>query len=173
MKCMKKPLAVSFVFLLPLVIILLLSCSGSKPVAKPVAAASPATISANVAPGIENDILNLINQYRQKKGLPALQSNFVVTSEARRHTMQMATRRVPFGHNGMAARARFIKTKLPGVNAVAENVAYGNQTAEGVVSGWLNSPGHKKNIEGRYRLTGIGVARDVKSRLYFTQIFTD
>ncbi|MBC8032838.1 MAG: CAP domain-containing protein [Chitinophagaceae bacterium] len=114
-----------------------------------------------------------MNKHRKKKGLAPLESNFIITSEARRHTMEMATRRVPFGHNGIAYRSKFIRTKIPGVNAVAENVAYGSQSAEGVVAGWLNSAGHKKNIEGKYRITGIGVARDVKSQLYFTQIFAD
>ncbi len=150
------------------------SCSGSKPATKPVAAApAPALVDANVAPAIETEILNLVNKYRKTKGLSPLQTNFVVESQARRHTLDMATRRVPFGHDGIAARSKLIRTKISGVNAVAENVAYGNQTAESVVDSWLNSPGHKKNIEGNYRLTGIGVARDIKSQLYFTQIFTD
>jgi uncharacterized protein YkwD len=60
---------------------------------------------------------------------------------------------------------------VPGTNAVAENVAFGSSTAKEVVDGWLNSPGHKKNIEGNYKLTGIGVARDQQAKLYFTQIF--
>jgi len=40
------------------------------------------------------------------------------------------------------------------------------------VDGWLNSPGHKKNIEGNFTLTGIGYARDHKGNIYFTQIFS-
>ena len=36
------------------------------------------------------------------------------------------------------------------VSEVGENVAAGQMTAREVVDGWLNSPGHKKNIEGRF-----------------------
>lgn len=147
------------------------ACSNSKPVAERTTAPATARVSAKIAPGMEDQIMDLINQHRKKKGLPALQFNLVIASVAREHTMNMATKRVAFGHGGFSARFKYITSKVPGATAVSENVAYGSYTAEEVVKGWLNSPEHKKNIEGNYRLTGIGVARDMKSRLYFTQIF--
>ena len=151
------------------------SCSSTKPATKPAATATSAStlVTANIAPGIEDDILNLVNNYRKTKGLPALQSNFVIASSARQHTMSMATRRVAFGHNGFSARSKYIISKVSGVKAVSENVGFGNQSAQSMVDSWLKSPEHKKNIEGNYRLTGIGVARDIKAKLYFTQIFAD
>ena len=157
----------------------LISCSGSKSTSsasKPkttTTTETPKTTPANLAPGLEDAILGLVNDHRKKKGLPALESNFVIETEARRHTMSMATHSVPFGHNGFSYRSKVITTKVPGTSATAENVAYGSKTAEEVVAGWLKSPGHKKNIEGKFRLTGIGVARDAKSVLYFTQIFAN
>jgi uncharacterized protein YkwD len=117
--------------------------------------------------------LDLINQYRRKKGLPALATDPVIEAEARRHTIAMASHRSPFGHDGFSYRSKVITSKIPGVTATAENVAYGSRSAKEVVDGWLRSPGHKKNIEGKYKLTGIGVARDENSRLYFTQIFAN
>jgi uncharacterized protein YkwD len=39
------------------------------------------------------------------------------------------------------------------------------------VQGWLESPGHRENIEGPYELTGVGVASNAKGEVYFTQIF--
>jgi uncharacterized protein YkwD len=45
-------------------------------------------------------------------------------------------------------------------------------SAKEVVEGWLNSPGHKRNIEGDFTLTGIGVAKNNKGIIYYTQIFT-
>ncbi|HJU45610.1 MAG TPA: CAP domain-containing protein [Chitinophagaceae bacterium] len=150
------------------------SCSNSKPVAAKSAVAAPANrVSAKVAPGLEEQILELINRHRKTKGLPALQYNYVIATVAREHTMNMATKRVAFGHGGFSARSKYIRSKISGVMVVAENVAFGSMTAEEVVKGWLNSPPHKKNIEGNFRLTGIGVARDVKSTLYFTQIFAN
>ncbi|AXY78606.1 CAP domain-containing protein [Paraflavitalea soli] len=114
-----------------------------------------------------------MNQHRKKKGLPALSSNPVIEAEARRHTIAMASHQSPFGHDGFSYRSKVITSKVAGVTATAENVAYGSRSAEEVVNGWLKSSGHKKNIEGKYKLTGIGVARDEKSVLYFTQIFAN
>jgi hypothetical protein len=34
----------------------------------------------------------------------------------------------------------------------------GPMGAREVVDGWLHSPGHRRNIEGDFRLTGIGLA---------------
>ena len=127
--------------------------------------------TASTAPKLEDDILVLINKHRKSKGLPALTNSLVIETEARRHSMAMATKRIGFGHDGFSIRSKIVTSKVPGTNAVAENVAFGSNTAKEVVDGWLKSAGHKKNIEGNYRLTGIGVARDQQSRLYFTQIF--
>jgi len=133
---------------------------------------APRTItSASTAPGLEADILALVNKYRKSKGLMALQENVVIEAEARRHSMAMATNRIPFGHDGFNIRSKIITSKVPGTNAVAENVAFGSSTAKEVVDGWLNSAGHKKNIEGNYTFTGIGVARDKNAKLFYTQIF--
>ncbi len=127
--------------------------------------------SASTAPKLEDDILILINRYRKSKGLPELTNNLAIETEARRHSMAMATKRIAFGHDGFNIRSKIVTSKVPGTNAVAENVAFGSNTAKEVVDGWLNSAGHKKNIEGNYKYTGIGVARDQQSKLYFTQIF--
>ena len=45
--------------------------------------------------------------------------------------------------------------------------------AKQVVNMWLNSDGHRKNIEGNYNLTGIGVVKGKDGALYFTQIFVN
>ena len=49
--------------------------------------------------------------------------------------------------------------------------AMGILSAGEVVNMWLNSPGHKRNIEGNFTLTGIGIAEADNGYLYFTQIF--
>ena len=155
------------------VIVMVASCTpATKPASTPVEKKeNPETIVANIAPAYEEQILNAVNNYRKKKGLPVLQSNFVISAEARKHSMNMATRRTPFGHNGISARTKIITGKVNGVSFVAENVAHGSMSAQEVVNGWIQSSGHRKNMEGNYTLTGIGVARNQKSELYFTQIF--
>ncbi|NML23700.1 CAP domain-containing protein [Pseudoflavitalea sp. G-6-1-2] len=112
-----------------------------------------------------------MNKHRKAKGLAALQTHPAITEEARRHSMAMATNRIAFGHGGFNIRSKIVTSKIPGTNAVAENVAYGSTSAKEVVDGWIASTGHRKNIEGNYKYTGIGVARDKKGDLFFTQIF--
>ena len=83
----------------------------------------------------------------------------------------MATKRVPFGHAGFDQRIDALLDNIKGSDAAAENVAYGPKSAEDVVKMWLNSSGHRKNIEGNFNLTGIGIAQDKDGRPYCTQIF--
>ncbi len=71
----------------------------------------------------------------------------------------------------LKARIADIRKAAGFISGAAENVAYGNMTAAKVVDGWLHSPGHKKNIEGNYNLTGIGTVQREDGVIYFTQIF--
>jgi uncharacterized protein YkwD len=120
---------------------------------------------------MERDVLDLVNRYRQSKKLPPLEVNAAMEYQARRHSMDMATHRIPFGHQGLSFRMKYITEKVQGVTDVGENVAFGNLSAEAVVRGWLNSAPHRKNIETAYKYTGIGVSRNMQNQLYFTQIF--
>ena len=50
-----------------------------------------------------------------------------------------------------------------------ENIAYGYTTPQSVMNAWLNSPGHKANIENpSYRVIGVGVAG---STIFWSQDF--
>lgn len=133
---------------------------------------SPAAAPTPTLSGLEQAILVEVNRHRQSIGLPALQSNSVLATEAALHSQRMASKKVPFGHNGFEARVSRIRTRLGPLSGSGENVAYGQLTAREVVKVWLNSPPHRKNIEGHYNLTGIGVSRNRQGIIYFTQIFT-
>lgn len=128
-------------------------------------------VEANLAPGLERDILGLVNDYRKTKKLPPLQNSGPMEYQARRHSMDMGTHRVPFGHQGFSFRMKYVIDKIPGSSQVGENIAYGNLSAKAVVSGWINSPEHRKNMEGNFKYTGIGVTRNMQNQLYFTQLF--
>lgn len=94
------------------------------------------------------------------------------STQATVHSRNMAQKKTPFSHDGFETRvATITKQTASAYNGAAENVAYGEMTAEEVVDGWLHSPGHKKNIEGNYNLTGIGVAKAKDGTVYYTQIF--
>jgi uncharacterized protein YkwD len=118
------------------------------------------------------DILYFINAHRRAIGLKNLQLNNVESSLALQHSINMASNRTPFGHKGLNERARIISHKVGAISMAAENVASGDMNAKEVVEGWLNSPGHKRNIETDFTLTGIGVAKNDKGVIYYTQIFT-
>jgi uncharacterized protein YkwD len=68
-------------------------------------------------------------------------------------------------------RARGTPEKL-----VGENIAYGPKSAEEVVQGWLDSPGHCGNImDPRFAEMGIAYAagRASKRGLYWVQLLAD
>jgi uncharacterized protein YkwD len=121
---------------------------------------------------MESEILSYVNEDREQHGLASLKMNTDESAIAARHSRDMATGKVPFGHAGLDARAKAIRKALGQLSSVGENVASGPMSAREVVDGWLNSPGHKRNIEGDFTLTGIGYARDKKGNIFFTQIFS-
>eukprot|EP00920_Eleutheroschizon_duboscqi_P017275 GHVT01041341.1.p3 GENE.GHVT01041341.1~~GHVT01041341.1.p3 ORF type:complete len:101 (-),score=22.91 GHVT01041341.1:1215-1517(-) len=56
----------------------------------------------------------------------------------------------------------------------AENVGMNlgvYNTAEEVVKGWIDSPGHRANLVGDFDLCGIAVARAPSGAFYYTQLF--
>jgi uncharacterized protein YkwD len=124
------------------------------------------------ASSMESDILIYVNEDRKQHGLAALRLNDVESDIAAKHSRDMASGKVPFGHSGFNERAKAIGKALGSIRTVGENVASGPMNARQVVDGWLNSPGHKRNIEGDFTLTGIGYAPDKKGNIFFTQIFS-
>jgi len=120
---------------------------------------------------MESDILKYVNEDRIAHGLSPLHMNQLESSLAAKHSHDMSVGKVKFGHDGFNTRAKTIQKELGSIE-VGENVAEGSMTAREVVDGWLHSPGHKKNIEGNFTLTGIGYATSKKGDIYFTQIFS-
>lgn len=95
--------------------------------------------------------------------------NDELTAAAQIHSNDMNANSF-FSHTGsdnssLADRVRKIGYKY---STIGENIAMGEtQTEELVVEGWMNSPGHCRNImQGRF--TEMGVAR---SGIYWTQVF--
>src|SRR5262249_52419968 len=55
---------------------------------------------------------------------------------------------------------------------LGENIAYGFGTAQGVMTAWMNSPGHRANIlDPNYTEIGIAVAYAADGMPYLTQFF--
>jgi uncharacterized protein YkwD len=116
------------------------------------------------------DILYYTNEFRASKGLAPLKLESYCSMLATKHSKNMATGKTGFGHEDMEVRVDAVRLKLGAVRAAAENVAYGNLDAKGVVDGWIKSPGHRKNMLGDYNLIGIGTA-DKGKITFFTQLF--
>lgn len=121
--------------------------------------------------GLVDDVLSNTNKFRKSKGLTGLVINDDLNEIARKHSANMASGRVGFGHAGFNKRYAEAKKKISGFKAFAENVAYGVNTGKEVVTMWKNSPGHRKNMLGNFTYIGIGTAKDQKGKIYYTQVF--
>jgi uncharacterized protein YkwD len=117
------------------------------------------------------DIINGVNEYRKTKGLPPMHLLAIAASQAAGHSSNMAAKKVTFGHAGFNQRAIAIANELHGTSSTGENIAFGKMTSKQVIDAWLKSPDHKANIEGSFNYTGVGVAKDSRGVVYYTQIF--
>lgn len=121
---------------------------------------------------MESKILDLVNAHRKSMNLSELNTMNLVSSVADDHTNYMIQNGM-VSHDNFAQRATTLQNNA-NANKVGENVAYGYGTAEGVVNGWLNSPGHKEIIETEdYTHFGISTEKDSSGRNYFTHIFIE
>ncbi len=122
---------------------------------------------------LEQEINRRVNQYRLSKNLPPLTMNAEISHVARLHSQDMASKKTTFSHDGFDKRAKTVGKTIP-YQSFAENLAYVKgypDLADVAVKGWINSPGHRKNMEGNFNLTGIGIAKNSEGEYYFTQLF--
>lgn len=119
---------------------------------------------------LEKLVFDLVNDYRMHNYMAAFRESSQLSDIARVHSENMARGFVPLGHDGFQERIREA-IRVVGGSQGAENVAMGMADGQKIVNGWLNSPGHKKNIDGNYHLSGMGLAKGKNGYWYFTQIF--
>lgn len=119
----------------------------------------------------QQEVLDEVNRYRLSRKLPPLKLNAYMSMEAEKHSQDMASKRMSFGHQDFNIRIKHVYDHVQWCRAGSENIAYYKISPREVVRKWLTSPGHRRNIEGRYNLTGIGVAWDDKGWVYYTQLF--
>ncbi|RYF89759.1 MAG: CAP domain-containing protein [Chitinophagaceae bacterium] len=130
-----------------------------------------ALLSFSFPAEMSKEVVAKTNEFRKQYGLPALQEKENLNEIAQQHSEAMAKGRIAFGHNGFNARHEQASPKIKSLYSFAENVAYGAETAAQVVENWKNSPGHRKNMLGKYQYIGVGIARSKNGQLYYTQIF--
>ena len=117
--------------------------------------------------------LELTNQFRAKNKLPPLKWDDSIWKISLTHSKNMGERKVPFGHKGFDERIK----QFPFYFSLAcENVfmcqGYGEYSiAENAVNGWINSPGHRKNLLSDTNYCAIATYRTSSGAYYLTQMF--
>ena len=106
----------------------------------------------------ENNLLNLLNQYRQSNGKPTLSLNSNLTTAARWLSNDMATKNY-FDHVDSQGRdfvARLAAFGYNGNTYKGENIAAGFNTGLDVLEGWRGSASHNANmLDPMYHVVGI------------------
>jgi uncharacterized protein YkwD len=138
----------------------------------PVAPVARPAIPQVVMNSSELAILDRVNAYRKSQNLSPLTLDPVISAQAKAHSEKMA-RVGKIGHEGFNDRVQSVSKEIV-YRSASENVGYNMGYAQPeaiVVQDWIGSPGHQKNMVGRYDLTGIGMAKNAQGETYFTQIF--
>jgi uncharacterized protein YkwD len=111
---------------------------------------SAATAGNSTAKGVQSfvrQVVKLTNQFRTQNGLAPLRLNSKLRAAAQTHSQNMATQDF-FSHTGKDGSSVGDRVSKAGYNwrTVAENIAAGQRTPSEVVKGWINSPGHRRNM---------------------------
>jgi uncharacterized protein YkwD len=114
----------------------------------------------------ESRILVLVNAERAKAGLRPLALISCADTYADNWAASMA-RTGTFAHQSLTPIMKACAARGAG-----ENIAYGNVTADQMMTMWMNSPGHRANIlNGAFTHIGIGAVKTSSGRWYGVQDF--
>lgn len=140
--------------------------------------------TASDARPISARVLALVNEARSKprkcgktsfEAAPALTLSATLTRAAAVHAKDMATHDFfeHEGSDGSTPAQRAVRAGYQWRN-IAENIAAGATTADAVIQGWLDSPGHCANLMGA-QFTEMGIAYAAapgsKAGIYWSQLF--
>ena len=144
--------------------------------AKPAAQTTTQTTSQNTAQkpdmSVANQILSIVNKERAANGLPALTLDTQLCTAAQAKAEDMKAKNY-FSHTSPTYGSPFEMMKKFGISyrAAGENIAKGQKTPQAVMSAWMNSDGHRKNILGKsYTQLGVGYVYNNGSP-YWVQLF--
>ena len=151
-----------------------------------VLASAYAVPASSQAPVLATRVLQLINEVRARgtrcgersfAPAPPVKLSATLAGVAFGHAADMA-RHNYFEHKDLAGRSPAERVRAVGYQEklVGENIAYGPKSAEEVMRGWLDSPGHCENImDPRFAEMGIAYAagRDSRRGLYWVQLLAD
>jgi uncharacterized protein YkwD len=94
------------------------------------------------------EFVSLMNEHRVDQGLAPLEWNTALGNVALAHSQDMRDRDF-FDHTNPDGDSPFDRMAAAGISyrRAGENIAYGYRTGEAVFTGWINSDGHRANIE--------------------------
>ena len=121
----------------------------------------------------QQQVLDLVNAERTKRGISALTLDSNLSSVATKKSQDMVNKNY-FDHTSPTYGSPFDMMKQFGISyrTAGENIAKGQKTPQEVVTAWMNSEGHRKNIlNPNFTNLGIGIAKDSKGTTYWTQMF--
>lgn len=133
---------------------------------------APPPADVRVDTGVAGRVVALVNAQRQAAGLGNVSASGALNSAAARHSKdQAATKTMSHtGSDGSTVGGRVSQAGY-GWSTVAENVAYGYGSADSVMTGWMGSPGHKKNILNAAVVhIGVAVAYAADGTPYWTMV---
>lgn len=117
-------------------------------------------------------VVELVNAERAKAGLSPLTVDNSVASAAATRAKEIEK---SFSHSRPDGSSFSTALKASGVSfmGAGENIAYGQQTPEAVMQGWMNSSGHRANIlNPKFTTIGVGHYQNAAGVHYWTQLFT-
>jgi uncharacterized protein YkwD len=126
---------------------------GSRPSLPRRSGSSSASLSLNA-------IVAEMNSYRAQAGLEPLRLNTRLNEAATDRIRDMYANRY-FDHISPAGTQPFVWARRHDYRyaTIGENLAAGYPSAQRVVAGWMNSPGHRANILGRsFEDVGLAIA---------------
>ena len=118
-----------------------------------------------------NEVVRLVNEERAKAGLPALTVDRGAASAAQVRAKEIER---AFSHTRPDGSSFNSALTEAGVNfsGAGENIAYGQNSPEKVMEGWMNSSGHRANIlNSSYTSIGVGHYQNASGVNYWTQLF--
>jgi len=125
------------------------------------------------AAGVLGEVVDRTNAERTRRGLRPLTVDTRLAAAAQAHSADMVQRGF-FAHESPDGRQVWDRAVAAGYayRKVAENIAAGQRSAEEVVRGWMESPGHRANIlDGDLTQIGVGRAEGGSYGVYWTQVF--
>jgi uncharacterized protein YkwD len=136
--------------------------------------ASPTPTAIGGVTELEDQVTTLVNQERTKAGCAGVRTDERLRTAARDHSADMATQGY-FSHTGKDGSTfvdREARAGYPRQAAGGENIAMGYPTPADVMTGGMNSDGHRANIlTCDFKALGVGLAYDSNGAAYWTQDF--